>query len=209
MGFFDEITNFFSGGKQKGYEDWIKSLGEGMGQAKDYTQKANDILNPYYQAGIGQTGTLQSIIQRMLNPNQFNKDLMAGYSSSPQAQHQIAIGNDAATNAALASGSAGSTPFLNKINEQSQAIANRDQQQYLQNQLGIFNQGAGMASNMYNTGFGAGSQMSGNLTGLAKILAGMFDKQGEAGEKASEAKTGGLGNFISGVARAFGGGGMV
>lgn len=196
MSLFDGLTNFFSGGKQQGYEDLQNMLGKGMGEMKGYVNQANDILNPYNQNGLSQYGTLQQAIARMQNPQQFMSDMLQGYTMSPMAQHQIAAGNDAAYNAAAASGMTGSTPYLMDVNEQSQQIANRDQQQYLNNAMGIYNQGLGMSQNLYNTGFGAAGQMSNNLSSLAQAVANMYGQMGQAQLGQDQAETGGLAGML-------------
>lgn len=197
MAFFDEITNFLSGGKQKGAEQWSDTLGYGMNEMRGNAQKASDYLNPYNQAGMGQMGSLQSMIARMMNPGQFNKDLMSGYSTSPQAQHQIAIGNDATTNAALAAGMGGSTPHLNQINEQSQQIANRDGQQYFQNMMGINDKGMGASQHMYDSGQNAATNQGGFWSALNGMLGNMYNNQGQAKSQAEQGKMGGLMNLAS------------
>jgi hypothetical protein len=200
MSLFDSVTDFFSGGKQSGYGDMMKYLQQGMGEMKDYTNQANNLLNPYRDAGLGQLGGLQQAIGRMMDPNSFNNWLMKGYQTSPQAQNAINVGTQNSLNAANASGMLGSSDMMKEINQNSQQTAANDMQRYFQNQMGIYNQGLGQANHLFDTGFGATGQMSGNLSNLAQAIAQMYGQMGQAKMGQDQADSSGLGNLISGAA---------
>lgn len=199
MAFWDEATNFFSGGKQQGAEDLERMLREGLGEMKGYGQQGIGYLSPFRDAGLGQLGTLQQAIARMTNPNQFFGDMMKGYQESPMATQQRQAGLNDSLAAASASGMTGSSDLMRQINEQSQRISNQDQQQYFNNLMGINNQGLGMSQGLYNTGFGAGGNMANIMSNLGQAIAQMYGQIGQAQNMGAQAKAGGISNLISGA----------
>lgn len=197
MGMFDSLTDFFSGGKESGYGDMLGYLGQGTDQMKDYTNQANQLLSPYRDAGMGQLGGLQQAIQQMMNPADFNKWIMSSYQQSPQAQNAIKVGTQNSLNAANASGMLGSSDMMREIDQNAQQTAANDMQRYFQNQMGIYNQGLGQSNRLFDTGFNATGQMSGNLTGLGRAIADMYGQMGKAKMGQDMAGSEGLSNLIN------------
>lgn len=203
FGVTDKLSDVFGGGQQEGYEELMKMLQQGMGEMKGYTNEANALLSPYRDIGMGQTNFLQQAIANMSNPNEFYNKMMSGYQESPMATRQRQMGTNDALAAASASGMTGSSDLLSQINQQSQNISNQDQQKYFNNMMGINNQGLGMAQNLYNTGYGATGQMSGNLSSLARAVADMYGQMGQAKMGQAQAGNQGLMGMLGGLGGLF------
>lgn len=197
MSFFDTITNYFSGGAQKGAEDYEESLRQGLNELKKYGLEGANFLNPYATAGEGQIGALQRAIASMINPGQYYNQIMSNYQESPAAKMQQEVGTNNALNAASASGMLGSSDLLNDINQQSQNISNQDMQQYFNNMMGINTQGLNMAQHMYDAGYGADAQKASIYNNLARAIAQMYGGIGKARMAGDEARSSGLGGIIS------------
>jgi len=159
------------------------------------TDEANKLLDPFKKAGLGQLGFLQDYINQSKDPGAVYNKLMSGYEESPLAKIQQEQSKDAALAGASASGMLGSTSMMNDIQNRAQQISSQDQGNYLQNLLGIRNQGAGMASNLYGQGLGAAGQQSSNL---ANFVRSMMEARGGIGQARQMGAQSGN-NFMSGI----------
>lgn len=198
MSFYDEITNFMSGGKQQGAQELEEMLRQGLSQLQNYGQQGAGYLSPFRDAGLGQLGNLQKAIGGMMNPTQYYGDIMSHYQQSPAAQRQHEMGLNDAMSAASASGMTGSSDLLRQVNEQSQNITNQDMQKYFGNIMGINNEELGLSQGLYNTGFGASGSMAELMGNLGKAIAQMYGNIGKARQAGDEASTGGLANWLQG-----------
>lgn len=124
----------------------------GMGQLQQYLQQMQGMQNPFMQAGQGAIGNYQGMLGNMSNPSQFLNNLMGQYQQSPYAAYETQQAQRAGNNAASASGLLGSTPFLQQSQQNAGNIASQDQQQWLQNALGINNQALQGYGNLINVG---------------------------------------------------------
>ncbi len=180
----DLISNLFGGGnggqQKQGYEDMMRMIQQGMQQRKDYTNQANNLILPWQQAGQNQLPGYQQNFQRLMDPN-FMKQIMGEYQESPFAKMQMEKGKTAMNNAASASGMLGSTDFGKSQADYARDITSQDQQQYLQNRLGMYNQGLGHQQGLVGQGMNAGMKIGGNLMNLGDALAGDYTNMGNAG----------------------------
>jgi hypothetical protein len=85
---------------------------------------------------------------------------MSQYQTSPYAKFQMQQGQNAANNAASASGLIGSTPFMQASQDYARNIASQDQNNWLQNVLGINTQYGQGQQNLMNGGQNAANQLS-------------------------------------------------
>jgi hypothetical protein len=133
----------------------------------------------------------------MQDPSGFINKLMGGYQESPYAQNLQRQSRQAGTNAASASGLIGSTPFAQQMQQNAGNIASQDQNQWLQNVLGINSQyGQGQAGLMQQ-GQGAANSLTDLLNQYMQNKAQMAYGQ----ESANQGQTGSL---FSGLAGLFG-----
>jgi len=170
--------------------------GAAMDQYQEWANKAQNVQNPYLNAGTGAIPGMQSWLQGMQNPSQFINNQMANYQESPYAKYQQQQGMNAAQNMGSASGLTGSTPLMQFAQQNAQNISSKDMDQWLQHVLGINTQyGQGM-QNMMNMGQGAANS-------LTNMYGNMGQQMGQAayGQKAGEGSDfmnmlGGIGSMI-------------
>jgi hypothetical protein len=128
---------------------------DAMNQYQNWTNQAASYQNPYIQAGNAAIPNYQNWLTSMQNPSQFINGLMNQYQESPYAKYQQQQSMRAAQNIGSASGLTGSTPLQLQAQQNASNISSQDQNQWLQNVLGVNTQyGAG---NQYLIGTGANS----------------------------------------------------
>lgn len=114
-----------------------------------YTDKAEKNQNPFIDAGHGAIGDFQDWLKQQKDPSGFINKLMGDYKQSDYAKNLTRQSTNNATNAASAQGLIGSSPLTQQIQQNSSNIASADQNQWLQNVLGInTNYGKGQESLM-------------------------------------------------------------
>jgi hypothetical protein len=147
-----------------------------MDQYQQWGNKAQNVQNPFLQAGQGGINNYQNWLQGQQNPSQFINNLMGQYQQSPWAKYQQQQAMRMANNMGSASGLTGSTPLQLQAQQNASNISSQDMNQWLQNVLGI------------NTQYGQGQQ---NLVqggqGAANALTNMY---GDMGKNMGEAAYG-------------------
>lgn len=166
------LSSFFGGlfgNSGAPYEDAMK-------QYREWASKAEGVQNPYLEAGQRGMGNFENWLGGMKDPSQFINHLMSGYQTSPYAKFQMQQGQNAANNAASASGMMGSTPYMQASQDYARNISSQDMNQWLQNVLGV------------NTEYGAGqSALMRGGQGAANALTGLY---GDMGRQMGEAAYG-------------------
>lgn len=137
-----------------------KSYDKAMEQYQKYGQQASGAQQPYQEAGTGAIKDYQDWLAKQQNPSGFINDLMGQYQESPYAQYLQKQSMRAGTNAASASGLTGSTPFAQQLQQNAGNIANQDQNQWLQNVLGINTQYGQGQNNLINSGQNSANTLS-------------------------------------------------
>lgn len=157
-------------------------------------QHGIDAQQPYANAGKGAISDYQKWLQGQKDPSGFINNLMGQYQESPYAQNLQQQSMNAGNNAASASGLIGSTPFLQQQQQNAGQIASADQNQWLQNVLGINTQYGQGQNNLINSGQNSANSL-GNLYG--QMGQGAYGK--EAGKQQDFWNTlgGGLGTIGS------------
>ncbi len=152
-------------------------------QYQDWANKTQGVQQPYLDAGTGAIGNYQDWLNKQNDPSKFINDLMGGYTESPYAQNLQKQAMLSGQNAASASGLMGSTPMMQEMQNNAGMIASQDQNQWLQNVLGINTQYGQGQNNLINSG-----QNSANK--LTDMYGDMGGKMGEAayGKEAGKQK---------------------
>lgn len=167
-----------------------------MQQYQNYGNQAQRVQQPYMNAGQGAIGNYQQWLQGQQNPSEFINHLMGQYQESPYAQYQQQQSMRAGQNAASASGLTGSTPLMQQLQQNAGNISSQDQNQWLNNVLGINSQyGQGQQQLMQ------GGQNSANA--LSNLYSQMGQQMGDAayGQEAGKKQDrwnmlGGIGSLI-------------
>lgn len=161
------------GNSGKPYEDAMK-------QYQEWAQKAQGTQQPFLDAGTGAIGDYQKWLEGQKDPSKFINDQMKNYQTSDYAQNLQQQSMNAGQNAASASGLMGSTPMMQEMQKNAGNIASADQNQWLQNVLGI------------NTQYGQGQQnlMTGGQN-AANSLTNMYNQMGQNMGQAAYGQTAG------------------
>lgn len=143
--------------------------GKSYDKYSEWMDKAAANQQPFLNAGKQGLGNYQEWLDKQKDPTKFINDTMGQYSESPYAQYLQKQSLRAGQNAASASGLSGSTALMQQLQQNAGNIASQDQNQWLQNVLGI------------NTQYGQGQNnlMTGGQNS-ANSLSDIYNKQGEA-----------------------------
>jgi hypothetical protein len=159
MGFFDSI--FGTSDPSKGAMKYLNQI-PGM---------ANNIYNPYIQAGQAQLPGLEEQYSMLMNdPGARMNQIGAGYQQSPGYQFAVQQALQGSGNAAAAGGMAGSPQHEQQNMTLANNLANQDYNQYLQNALGLYGEGLQGSQGLYSMGYGASNA-------LADMLANAYGSQ--------------------------------
>lgn len=166
--------------------------GKAMEQYQQWSNKAQNTQQPYLNAGTGAIGDYQDWLKGQKDPSGFINNLMGQYKESPYAQYMQRQSMNAGQNAASASGLTGSTPLMQQLEQNAGNIASADQNQWLQNVLGINSQyGQGQQNLM------TGGQNSANS--LTDMYNNMGRQMGEGAYGQQSGKNQDFWNTIGGI----------
>ncbi len=193
MGLFDSLGGIFGGmfgNSSKPYDKAMQEYQKWIGQAQGAQQ-------PYQNAGVGAIGDYQSWLKGQQDPSKFINNLMGGYQESPYAKYMQQQSMNAGQNAASAAGLSGSTPLMQQLQQNAGNIASADQNQWLQNVLGINSQYGQGQQNLMQGGQNAANQLT-NLYNQAG------QNMGQAQYGRQDAKNNDFWSMISGFGSLFG-----
>ena len=139
------------------YKDYMK-------QYQDWVNKAQNVQNPFVNAGTGAIGDYQKWLSGMQDPSKFINNMMGQYQESPWAKYQQNQAMHAGQNAASAGGLIGSTPYMQQAQQSAHDISGQDMGNWMQNVLGINNQYGQGQNNLINYGSNAANALT-NLYG--------------------------------------------
>lgn len=180
------IENAFSGGALQG-----NLQDEGMlGQAGQNYQGA---LAPWINSGSNNYNQYQQAVGQMQNPASFYQSMMSGYQETPQAQQQIQQGIKDANAATAASGMQGSGAEQTALQKQGQQIVSADQQNYLNNMMGIWGKYLGGMGGLQGEDLSAGEN---SADMQEKLAAAQAQLQGKADEAQQGGKNSALGTGV-------------
>lgn len=175
------------------------------GVANGYINQIPGATEPYYSpyinAGKGAMGDLQNQYKDLFGGNVQNK-LGESYKESPGYQFKLKQGLQAATNAASAGGMGGSPMDQQTQNQVANDISSQDYNDYIKNQIGLYNTGMGAAQDIFGKGYGASSDYA-NTLGTALSQQGAYGYAGQAGQ--NQAGQANWKNIIEGLGNLFGG----
>lgn len=158
-----------------GLSDFIQGLFGNSGREfesggreyEKYNRQAQDVQQPYNQAGTQAIPEYQSWLQGQKNPTDFINNMTKGYKESPWATRQKQVGMNALNNAGSATGLTGSTPLMDWQQQNAEGIASQDMNQWLSHVLGVNTQ-YGQGQNNLMTG---GQNAANTLSTLREFLA--------------------------------------
>jgi hypothetical protein len=133
--------------------------------AMPYLEQVPDTVTPYYtpyrQMGMGAAALSFPQYGRMsVDPEGYYADIMGGYTESPGAQYQQQQLQKSMSGTSAAGGYTGTPYDQQQQAEQIQGIISRDQQQYLNNILGIQKTGLGGEQHFFDVGYSASDTLA-------------------------------------------------
>lgn len=173
-----------------------KPYDQAMQQYQQWGNQASIPQQPYFNAGAGAIGNYQNWLQGQSDPSGYINNLMGQYKESPNAHYMQEQAMRAGQNSASANGLLGSTPMMQQMQQNAANISSQDQNQWLQNVLGINTQYGQGQNNLMQ-----GGQNSANA--LSNLFNQMGQRMGEAayGKEAGKnqdfwSTLGGIGGLI-------------
>jgi hypothetical protein len=193
MGLFDSLGGILGGILGHSSKPYDKA----MEQYQKYGNMAAGAQQPYQNAGVGAIGQYQDWLKGQQDPTSFINKLMGGYQESPYAKYMQQQGVNAATNFGSANGLSGSTPLMQQMQQNAGNIASGDQNQWLQNVLGVNTQYGQGQQNLMQGGQNAANQLS-------NIFGNMGTQMGEGAYGKQAGKNQDFWSMISGFGNLFG-----
>ena len=170
--------------------------------ANKYLSQIQGQLSPYYQpyinAGQGAMGDLQKQYQQLLsNPTAIMSMIGGQFKASPGYQYNVNQATQGANAAAAAGGFAGSPAEQAALAGRISGLASQDYNNYMNQGLGLYGQGLGVAQGINQMGYNASNEMGQGL--LSQLMA--QSQNAYAGANSANQQSGGLwgsiGNLLS------------
>lgn len=207
MGLFDSVTDVLSGGGQSGYGDMQAEIQKAIAAINEKYGQGQAQMNPYAEAGKQAMGNYQNFYDQMSDPGAYYKKVMSEWEMSPAAQMNMKYGNKAMNQAAAAGGTVGTPGQQMQIGRFMNELVNTDQQNYLQNQLGIGDKYGNAQGTLMNQGFNAGNALMNSYMNQGNMLANAYGSNGQAQLQQQMARGGGVNDFLGMAGNAFMGSG--
>ncbi len=129
--------------------------------------------DPYINSGKRAGSLLEGEYGKLMKPTSFIDDIMKNYEMSKGAQYERGeLGRGIGATAA-AGGYAGTPEHQKYYGEMAQNLMSKDQQQYLQNALGVYGTGLTGEQDIYGKGYDATDKLTDLLGGTLSSQAGM------------------------------------
>lgn len=184
---------------QHGAHQMQNQIQNGMNNMKQYSDQGLSYLQPYNQAGQDALGKYQDFNKQFSDPSQAYNKIMGQYQMTPTAQFQMQQMQNQMNNSAANSGTMGSPEQQKQMMQFAQGLTSQDQQQYLNNIMGMGNQYESNLGNLMGVGLNAGMGMNQNRMMLGDSIANMYQNMGMAGMNGSQAMGAGLGGLLGGA----------
>jgi hypothetical protein len=134
---------------------------QGVNEMLDYINQARMRYEPYAKSGKMSFDDWMGSVKKMQNPTQFYNDIMSQYQMSAPAQYRLKMGLDTVENQYAAAGRLGGGAIKRGITQLTQDTIGQDQQEYLNDILGINNNYLAGAQSGAQMGYDATSSMAG------------------------------------------------
>ena len=165
--------------------------------ATDYLSQIQPQVTPYFQPYIdaGQQALpqwAQQTQQLTTSPGEMQNQFGQAFQASPGYQYNVNQATDAAKSMAAASGQAGSPAVQQALAEQISGMAAQDYNNWMNNTLGLYNQGYGGLQNQSQMGLTAGSNLS-------NILSQALNAQAQADFAGAQQQSQNAGGLLGGL----------
>ena len=170
--------------------------------AMNYLDKIPGLYDPYIQAGNRGLPTLEQQYGMGADPSQTGNilsQLGAGYQQSPGYQYSLDQALKGVDRASAAGGTLGTPGAMTAAAGAAQGIASQDYNSYLQNALGLRQQGLSGLQGLYNTGYDATTGTANAYQTQAQLEYERQAAQNAAGAQAGGGIGGAIGSVIGGL----------
>lgn len=199
MGLFDSITNLISGGAEGGYGDMQAEIEKAIQALQGNYDQGRAAYQPWATAGTNALANLNQYYGKMADPQAYYKQVMSGWNMSPAAQMQAQYGQKAMNQSAAAGGTVGTPAQQEGVARFMQNLVSGDQQQYLDNVMGIGNNYAAGEGNIMNTGYNAAGNIANSYFNQGNSIAGLYGNMGQAQLQQDMARGGAINDLLGGA----------
>lgn len=166
------LSSFMHPGR--GYE-------KGQEELDKYYKQSQGYLDPYNQQGMSQYANLNDYIKNLMDPQALQDKWSQGYQTSGAAKNAQDMASQQGLNAASSMGLMGSNTALNAMQQGTSHIGMEDRQNYLNDLMQKYMQGAGLSQGIYGQGANAANAMSQNAGNMGQNSAQMAYGRQNAG----------------------------
>ena len=213
---FNNPADIYSSGMNQGIDYIKEATGQAENAIRGGVNQATGYLNPYNTAGQQGLNNWMSMLSKYNNPEDYYNKIMGNWKMSQGAQSQMTGAMDAIKNAMAARGMMGSGQELKDLGKTYEDYASRDQQNYLNNILGIGNtglqgygdlahMGLNAAGNMGNFAYGGGTNIANAHMQGAQDVTSMMNAIADAESKQAAAENKDTGGFLGAIGSIGGG----
>ena len=195
------IGGLLSGGL---FGSTVPDLGPAQDFIKSQIARGQGFLSPFQQAGISSLGPLQQLLMQGEDPTALINKIQTQFTQSPAQKAQQEQALSAAKSALAAQGLSGSGLGSQDLAQTVGDVLGRQQQQYLQNVLGVRGQTLGGLGDLTRLGEGAGAQMGQFGMSGAQDIANLMAAQAQAEAEARASSAQGAGGLFGDIGSLFG-----
>lgn len=202
------IGNFMGNMFNNPASQYAEGMQPGMQRIDEATRRATGYLQPWQTAGQTGLTNYMDMLKRYQNPEEMYNNIMGGWKMSQGTQSRLGGAMDALKNSMAARGMMGSGQEMKDIGKTYEDYAAQDQQQYLNNILGIGQTGLQGNANLSQWGQNAGTNMGGyemqgaqDITSMMNAIAAAQAAQAANENKENSDLFGGIGSIVGKVAK--------
>ena len=155
-------------------------------------EEGKGLRQPYMQQGTEAGGDLMEMLKKLMNPGALQDEWSQGYDTSASAKQDMNQAQSAGMDAASSMGLGGSNAALGNIQSQASDIGQKDKQKYMEDMMQKYMQAMGLGQGIYNTGAGMASQGAGAAQQFGENQAGLNFGKYNAGPNMLTGGAGGI-----------------
>lgn len=174
------MGDVITGGQESGYEDLKRALQQARGVTQQYYGQGIGFLQPYQTAGVTALRSALGQLGQQVDPAAFIKEAESGFQQTPAQRFEQQEAIQAVQNLLESQGIAGTGAGAQRIAQTVADITGGQQQQYLQNLLGLRQQTLGDLLSAGQLGLGAAGTAASGAFGTGKTLAQLLGETGLA-----------------------------
>lgn len=193
------MGNLFSGGQEAGFSDLQRALQQGVGQEQQYFGKGEQMLQPYQAGGTQAFQQALKTLTGQQTPAQTIAGIQAGFQQTPAQKFEQQQALEAARNQLSAQGISGSGAAAQELAQRVSDITGSQEQQYLQNVLGLRQQTLSDLLSGAQIGAGAAGQGAALAGQTGRSLADLYGQIGQAQLGEQQAQAAGTTGMLSGI----------